>query len=157
MGRNVFYVVCASVLAATAGFLPVNVASQPSLGRPESQVVSPTQASPGRTLRNLVLSRDSVVGGRDVSGQIFLDFAAPRGGTRVFLWTDRPCCESGPFIVIQPPSLTIPQRRANATFKVETFPATTAETFSVYAQAGGVTKKVVLQVQPPSRRPSTPP
>ncbi|MCU0962013.1 MAG: FG-GAP-like repeat-containing protein [Pirellulaceae bacterium] len=95
-------------------------------------------------LLSVVLDRNSVAAGQNVTGTITALVPAPAGGLRVFLWTS----DAG--IVEAPESVIIPAGQRSATFTLRTLPElATSATVDVYAHYWGEALHTQLLVGPP--------
>jgi hypothetical protein len=129
-----------AVLVCAIGAQTMKAGSTSHLTAFQGQLI-PIQ--PGYQLRFLALSKESVIGGTPLSGRVGLTFLAPKGGTRVRLSLSPdsilPEDLANPIVQL-PATVQVPEREAQASFPIITFPVLAQRHITVEASAGGVTK-----------------
>ena len=121
-------------------------ASNSGVTQTASLTVTPQPPPGGPTLISLTLNPNTVVGGSPSSGAVgavTLSGLAPSGGALVSL------SSSNPSVAAVPPSVTIPERTASASFTVSSSGVTASTTVTVAASYAGVTQTSSLAVLPP--------
>jgi hypothetical protein len=98
-------------------------------------------APPPPTLSSLSISPNPITGGLSTQGTVMLQAPAPIGGIIVSL------SSSALNIAQVPPVVTVPQGFTTAIFTVTTIRVPVAESATITATAGGISRSTVLTVQ----------
>ena len=93
------------------------------------------------SLAGLTISPGSVTGGANATGTVTLGAPAPLGGSSINLLS------SNTFVAQVPAFVMVPEGATSATFTIMTTRVTAAQTVTITASAGGITKTATVTVQ----------